>query len=262
MFSSRKGVQTVLNLILKEKKQVFVHGSIISFKSIMKEGFEIWNQRRIKQKIRLKILTSEDVVLDCADIQQLPEEEKTDVTTFTFGSRTIVAFWSDVPVAILIESMEIAKGNISFFSTVWNREIKIYTGVDGIIKAFYELIENKNGYYLGVGYSAALARVYGTKISDKWHEVRLKNKVNARLIASNDSDSIDYFKVRSKKWKDFNIKFLDKTICGPACATISDNLMATFIYTEGSFKVILNRNKETINAYKKYFEQLWKIAKN
>ncbi len=260
VFSSRKGVQTALNIILKERKDVFIHGSMLNFMEVMKEGFRIWNERRVRQKTRLFILTSESVSLEHAEIEQLPEEEKASVTTFTFGNRTIVAFWSDIPVAILIENEEIAKQNIAFFKTIWDREIRIYSGVDGIVRAFYELIENKKGYYLGVGYSAGLARVYGTKISDQWHQQRLKNKIAMRIISYDDQSSKTYFKERSKKWPGFNAKFLDKTLCGPACATISDNLMATFIYTEGNFKVILNRNRETITAYKKYFEQLWKLA--
>lgn len=260
VFSSRKGVQTALNMILKEKKDVYIHGSMFKFMEVMKEGFRIWNERRVRQKTRLFILTSESVSLEHAEIEQLPEDEKADVTTFTFGNRTIVAFWSGVPVAILIENEEIAKQNIAFFKTIWDREIRIYSGVDGVVRAFYELIENKKGYYLGVGYSAGLAKVYGTKISDRWHQQRLKNKVAMRIISYDDPGSKAYFRERSRKWPGFDAKFLDKTLCGPACATISDNLMATFIYTEGNFKVILNRNRETITAYKKYFEQLWKLA--
>lgn len=266
VFSSQKGVQTALNLILREKKPVFMHGSLLSFQNTMKQGFEVWNQRRIKEKIHMRLLTSEDIgninmKLDNLEMEELPEEEKTAITTLTFGNKTIIAFWSDVPVAIFIESGEIAKNNVAFFNAIWNREVKIYSGVDGIVKAFYELIANKNGYYLGVGYSWALAQVYGTKISDKWHEIRLKNNVVARLISYDDPKSLDYFKKRSGQWKNFHVRFLDKDICGPACVTVSDNLMATFIYTEGSFKVVVNRNKETIAAYKKHFERLWGMAK-
>lgn len=264
VFSSKKGVQTALNLMLRERKPVFVHGSLLSFQNVMGQSFEVWNQRRVKGKIMLRLLTPEDVSNvkpDYAEIEELPEEEKTAITTFTFGNRTIIAFWSDVPVAILIESIEIAKNNTAFFNSIWNREIKIYSGVDGIIKAFYELIANKNGYYLGVGYSRDLAKVYGTKISDKWHEVRLRNNVDARLISYDDPESKEYFRMRARQWKNFHIRFLSKDICGPACATVSNDLMATFIYTEGSFKVVVNRNKETINAYKRHFERLWQMAK-
>ncbi|MBI2137650.1 hypothetical protein HYU12_03970 [Candidatus Woesearchaeota archaeon] len=264
VFSSRKGVQTALNLILKEKKQVFMHGSLLKFMDVMAQGFELWNKRREREKVSVKFLTPEKVEsirLAYAEVEELPEEEKAGITTFTFGNKVVIAFWSDVPVAILIESREIAKNNIAFFNTIWNREVKIYSGVDGIVKAFYELIADRNGYFLGVGYSWALAQVYGTKLSNKWHEVRLKNNVSARLISYDDYKSVAYFNRRIEQWKKFHVKFLSPDICGPACVTVSDNLMATFIYTEGSFKVIVNKNKEAINAYKKHFERLWGMAK-
>lgn len=262
VFSSKKGMQTALNLLLREKKPIFMQGSLLNFQNAMKLGFEVWNNRRIRDKLRLRLLTAEDATLDFAEIERLPSEEKTETTTFTCGDKTVIAFWSDVPVATLIESGEIAKNNVAFFKALWEREVRIYSGVDGIVKAFYELVGNKNGYYLGVGYSQDLAKVYGTKISDEWHKVRIENKVVARLISYDDSESVDYFNKRAGQWKDFKVKFLNRDVCGPTCATVSDNLMATFIYTEGDFKVILNKNKETINAYKKHFEKLWAMARS
>lgn len=264
VFSSRKGVLTALNLVLKEKKPVFVHGSLLPFQQVMTQNFEIWNKRREKARIMMRILTpeaTENLGLGYSEAQQLAEEEKAAITTFTFGDKSVIAFWSDVPVAILIEGREIAKNSIGFFNAIWNREVRIYSGVDGIIKAFYELIAEKNGYFLGVGYSWALAQVYSKRISDKWHEVRLKNNVDSRLISYDDQKSISYFRERIGKWKKFHVKFLSKDICGPACVTVSNSLIATFIYTEGSFKVVVNRNRETINAYKRHFEKLWGMAK-
>ncbi len=263
VFSSKKGVQAALNLVLKERKPVFVHGSLLGFRRVMGQGFDIWNQRRARARIMMKVLTPEDVTgleLAHAEVQELADEEKAATATFTFGDKAVIAFWSEVPVAILIESREIARDNIAFFNSLWNRDVRIYSGVDGIIKAFYELIAEKNGYYLGVGYSWALAMVYGKKISDKWHEVRIKNNVDARLIAYDDLKSVSYFRERSKGWKKFHARFLSEEVCGPACVTVSNSLIATFIYTEGSFKVVVNRNRETINAYKRHFERLWGMA--
>ena len=65
-----------------------------------------------------------------------------------------------------------------------------------------------------------------------------------------------------KQWKNFQIRFLDKDVCGPTCVTLSDHMIATVVYTEKDFRVIVNRNKETIAVYKKYFERLWEKAKN
>jgi len=126
IFSSKKGIRTVLNLILKEKKEVLIHGSIIKFKESMDSYYEIWNNRRVKEKIKAKVLTNEEIEIPFTDISLLNEEEKSSITTFTFGNKVIITLWSDVPVAILIKSKEIAQDNIKFFYNLWEREIKIY----------------------------------------------------------------------------------------------------------------------------------------
>jgi len=262
VFSSRKGVQTALNLILKEGKQVYIHGSIKGFKEVMGTFYEIWNRRRIKENIKIKLLSNEEISLELAEVDVLSEYETAATTTFTFGNKVIVALWSEIPIAIFIESDQIAKDSISLFNNIWKKEIKIYSGVDGIIKAFFELISKKNSVYLGIGYSWALAQIYGVKLSDEeWHPLRLKRGIVGRLISYDDPKSVEYFRSREKRWKDFHIRFLDKDICGPVCVTLSDHMIATFIYTEGDFKVIVNKNKETIAAYRKHFENLWKKAK-
>ncbi len=260
IFSSKKGIRTALNLILKDRKQVYIYGSIERFRKSMESFYTIWNTQRVKEKIHVKVLSNEEIQMELAETDILPEEERSSITTFTFGDKVIIVLWGDIPVAILIENEEIARDNIAFFNAIWEREIKIYSGVQGIVKAFYELISTPSSAHWGIGYSWALAQVYGKQMSDDWHQVRLKNGIVSRLLSYDDARSQEYFRARMKHWRDFNIRFLDKDICGPACITLSDHMIATFIYTEKKLKVIVSKNKETISAYKRYLETLWEKA--
>lgn len=262
IFSTKKGIRTVLNLILRDKKELLIHGSLNKFKEIMPSYFEIFNKRRTKEKIKTKVLSYEDINIEKAEIDLLDEQQKSNITTFTFGDKVVIIMWSSNPVAILIENENIANDNKSFFNTIWNREVRIYSGVDGILKAFYEIIEKPAKFHVGFGYSEELAKVYGKKMSDDWHIKRLKLGVKSKLISYNDNDSKKYFKKRMRQWKSFDVKFLDKTICGPACITLTNHTIATFIYTEKNLKVIVSKNKEMIQTYKKHFESLWKLAKS
>ncbi|MDP3765495.1 MAG: helix-turn-helix domain-containing protein [Nanoarchaeota archaeon] len=261
VFSSKKGIRTVLNLILKERKEILIHGSINKFKEAMESYYEIWTQRRLNEKIKAKILTNEEIEMPLSEINLLSEEEKSSITTFTFGDKVIIILWSDVPVAVHIESKEIAKDNALFFNSIWEREIKIYSGIPGIWRAWMELVLQKSKEIVGFGFSWDLAQVYGRDFSNKWQEQRVKNKIPCRLISYNDKNSKKYFDMRTIEWGDFNIKFLNKEICGPACVVLSDSLIVTFIYTEKKFRVIVNKNKETIAVYRKHFQTLWDIAK-
>lgn len=262
IFSSKKGIKTALNLIIKEKKEVLIHGSIKQFMKVMESYYNIWNQRRIKERIKAKILTNEELEIPLSEIDLLSEEEKSNTTTFTFGDIVIIVIWLDNPIAIFIESKEIAKENVLFFNNLWNREIKIYSGLEGIRKAWMELVSYKSKELIGFGFSWDLSQIYGTDFSNKWHKKRIENKIITRLISYNDSNSKKYFNARMIEWKNFRINFLDKDTSGPACVAMSENIIVQFLYTEKKLRVIVSKNKEMISIYKKHFENLWRISKS
>lgn len=256
VYSSIKGVMTAVNLMLNERKTVYLYGTLQKFKDALPVHFDIWNKRRVKQDIRMKILSSEDVHLNAAESDLLSEEEQSVTSTFTFDDNVLIVLWGDVPIAILITSKEIAENTIAFFNAIWNREVKIYSGAKGIQLAFFELLDNTKEF-IGFGYNKQLADVYTKDVSDQWHVERIKRGIPVRIISYDDAESRDYFSPRTKSKKDFNVRFLPKELQGPACISLSDNMIATFVYTEKRFRVIVNKNKETVAVYKKYFEELW-----
>ncbi len=260
VYSTTKGVQTALNLMLKEKKTIYLHGSLSLFQEKMPTYFTIWNSRRIKEKIKMKILSSEEITTEYAETDLLFEEEKLITSTFTFGEYVLTIMWGDLPLAIVIKSKEIAGNTLAFFNNIWNRPVKIYLGVKGIQRAFMELIQDTKEF-TGFGYSKQLSDVYSVKFSDQWHEKRIKTNVATRIIAFDEKETRRYFKPRTEEKKKFYVHFLPKEMQGPACISLSDKMIATFVYTEKRFHVIINKNKETVEVYKKYFEELWKKAK-
>ncbi len=260
VYSSLKGVKTALNLMLKEKQTAYVHGSISLFKEALPTHFEIWNTRRVNLKIPLKILSSERIKLSLTEIDQLPFEEKSITTTFTFGNSTLIVMWNDHPLAIHINNKNIADNNRTLFNTIWNREVKIYKGKEGILQAFWEVIENTKEC-VGFGCSKNLADIYTVEWSNLWHEDRLSHNVKVRLVAYDDKKSRDYFTPRTKAKREYFVRFLSRESQGPSCVMISEKMIATFVYTEKQYQVIVNKNKETIAAYRKYFDELWLKSK-
>src|SRR3989338_3566561 len=260
VYSTVKGVKTALNLMLNQKHEIYLHGTLKKFQEIMQTHFEIWNKRRIKAKIKMKILSSESFDLDLSESDILTEEEQTITSNFTFGDTMLDIMWGDYPVAVLIKSKEIAKNNITFFNTIWNREVKIYSGANGMQRAFMELLEDTKEF-IGFGYSKRLSDVYTMEFSDKWHIERIKKKIPCKIIAYEERETREYFKPRLQIKKEFYVKYLPKELQGPACISLSDKMIATFVYTEKRFRVVLNKNKETVNVYKRYFNDLWKEAK-
>ena len=261
VYTTKKGIRTVLNLILKEKKPIMIYGNIELFKKTMESYFEIWNSHRIKNKINTKILTSSWINIKNTELDLLSEQEQTNSTTFTFSDKVIIVFWQDVPTAILIQNILIADDQRILFDNLWKRDVKIYTGKDGIAKAYHDLIKKKSDTIYGYGFSEFFAQKYGMKISDEWHTERLNNNVICKFISHNDSNSIEYFNKRMNKWKDFNIKFLGSELCGPTNIVLSSKMIASIIYTEKNIRVFVNTNSESVNAHKKHFLKLWQLAK-
>jgi sugar-specific transcriptional regulator TrmB len=257
LFSSKKGIRTVLNLVLRQKAEVLIHGSMFRFQQVMESYYDIWNKQRTRAGIRAKVLTNEEIELPLAQLDLLAEEERTSSTMFVFGDTTIITLWSDMPVAILIKSSDIALAQTAFFKSIWEREIRIYSGVPGIRRAWMDLVAQKGADIVGFGFSWELAQIYGREFSDAWHRQRLKNKVAARIIAYDDPAARSYFGARTKEWPQFAVRLLDRVLSGPACVTMSRDLIVTFLYTEKAFRVIISRNKEMIAVYRKHFETLW-----
>lgn len=260
VYSGIKGVKTALNLMIKEKRTICLHGTLDKFQEIMPTHFGIWNTRRINEKINMRILSSEAINLDYAESGLLSEEEQTNTSNFVFGNITLIVMWSDYPIAIIIKSREMAQNNLAFFNTIWNREVKIYTGAKGMQRAFIELLDGTKEL-LGFGYSKRLSDAYTVEFSDEWHIERIKRNIKCRIMAYEEKDTREYFRPRLKIKKEFYVRYLPRELQGPACISLSDKMVATFVYTEKRFRVVLNKNRETVKVYKKYFDELWKKAR-
>ncbi len=261
VFYSKAGIKTVLNLALREGKTIHMRGSLSKMKETMEPFFEIWDRQRVRQKTKLRLLTSEWVDLKYGETELVAEEEKSNVMTLVFGNMVVIIFLSEVPTAVLIESEQIAHDNIALFENLWNQEVKIYSGWDGVVKAYFDLLKQKKDKLLGYGFSWQFAQAYGMKISDEWHVKRLAKKIICNFISYDDSESKSYFEKRMGRWKDFNIKFLPAVINGPVNVVISSGMVATIFYTEKKLKTVVNRNKEAIEAYRKHFPKLWEMSK-
>jgi len=118
VYSGLEGVKTALSLILRDRKAIHLHGTVQEFEKSMDVYFNIWNKRRIKNKIDMYILSSEPVKLERAKSELLSKEEKSQTTSFVFGDKTLTIRWGDHPVAVLITSKEIAKENLFVFKTI------------------------------------------------------------------------------------------------------------------------------------------------
>jgi sugar-specific transcriptional regulator TrmB len=263
VFSTKKGVKTAINSSLKAKKELLIIGTISPFEKTMQEHFGIWNARRISAKIQTKAIISDNFIIPNAECRKM--EGQTNTTTLIFDETTIITIWSENPVAILITDKNIAENYKTLFKNQWEMELKVYEGAEGVKKAFDEMIEDEKESMYGYGMSWKLATIYGIEYGKKWQESRISKGIIMKEIVYDETASRKYFGPRpnlfASKKAPMEIRYLDQILCGPAAVFVSKNYAITFLYTEKDKKVIVSKNKETINIYKKHFEALWKISK-
>jgi|SRR3989344_9353430 len=126
IYKGKKGLKSIFEDILKEKKPWFVFGATGQFKEMFHAYFIHFHNRRTKLKIPLKIIFNEKIreekrekELKLCKIKYLPESYITPATTFIYNDKVVIINWSIEPIAFLIRSNRTADSYRSFFDILW-----------------------------------------------------------------------------------------------------------------------------------------------
>ena len=131
VYKGKKGLKSIFEHILKEKKPWFVFGATGQFKELFHAYFIHFHQRRAKLKIPLKILFEEHLRVEkrarellLAEIKYLPQSYLTPSTTYIFGDNVAIVMWSAEPMAFLLRSKQVAESYKTFFDLLWKIAVK------------------------------------------------------------------------------------------------------------------------------------------
>ncbi len=133
VYEGKKGVQTVMNLMLEEK-ELFVMGASRKSFEVMPYFLEKWMRERIKRKIKVKI-----IYYDLREVREslkgakeylgigkgwdyrfLHTDYLSPIMTLVFGSNTALINWvKDNPSLILIKSQDIAETYKQYILRLW-----------------------------------------------------------------------------------------------------------------------------------------------
>lgn len=125
VFKGILGINTVFKDILNTKpKEVLDLGATKGFPFFKPLHFEIWESQRIKLKIPMKIITSEHVRKQIPrkrlqEIRFLEKQFNNFSSTIIYENKVAVFMWTDDPIAILIESKELAESYENYFNLLW-----------------------------------------------------------------------------------------------------------------------------------------------
>ncbi|MBI2106569.1 hypothetical protein HYT57_01160 [Candidatus Woesearchaeota archaeon] len=124
IYKGKKGIISILQDILNCKKYI-AFGSSGRFIEIMKHDFINFQKRKKELKISSRIILSESskrteqVKLAYSKFKYIPEEYSAPTTTFVYGNYIAIMVWSEVPIATVMCSKEIAKSYLSYFELLW-----------------------------------------------------------------------------------------------------------------------------------------------
>lgn len=126
VFRGKKGIKSIFEDILNEKKELFVYGAESRFKDMFPFYQKHWNDERARLKINVKMIYSEKVRkekikerLKLLEMRFLPEIYDFPSTIMIYGDRAVTIVWLEEPFGFMIKSEEAVKSNINFFELLW-----------------------------------------------------------------------------------------------------------------------------------------------
>ncbi len=269
VYEGKKGVKTVFEDVLKtlEKGEEWLifgaSGEPVPLQDFLR-SFEI---RRSKKGVVLKIIFSEgaefiDVLknLPATELKVLPKEYMTPSEVEIFGDKTAIILWGEKPVAFVIENKEIADSFRKYFNLMWEQDVMIYKGFEGIKRShekMYEVLKaGDEYYYFGV---PVFQKKEQHEYWKKDHEKRAKLGIKGRIMFNQGTnpkilENRNTYKGCEARYMPFEIKtpswvfgYKDVTIIG---IPVGENVMAIEMI-----------NKDVARSFKNYFEAFWKMSK-
>jgi sugar-specific transcriptional regulator TrmB len=133
VYEGKEGMKTILNDIIRSKKEWLVIGSTGGGPYVLHDFFiEKFHKERVKNKIKLKVLFNDTPngrkrattlqQMQLIETKFLPPTHQSPATIYIYDYKTAIIIWLAIgkPFAILIESKEISHSFRFYFNLLWN----------------------------------------------------------------------------------------------------------------------------------------------
>lgn len=127
IFKGKKGIKSIFEDILKERKSLFVYGAESRFADIFPAYQKYWNEERARLGFKVKMIYNEKVRerkkkegLKLLEMRFLPKSYEFPSLVMIYGNKVITIVWTELPFGFMIRSEEAAKSNMNFFEILWN----------------------------------------------------------------------------------------------------------------------------------------------
>jgi len=138
-------------------------------------------------------------------------------------------------------------------------KVEIYEGKEGMKTVMDDILRAGVKEFLAYGSSRSSFEIIPAFMED-WHKERIKRKVIMKILYNNTKEAREKVKTRTESLKYVNYKFMPIELESPTATLIYDDKVVLQSWTKEPFAVVIE-SKDMAENQKRYFEELWKIAK-
>jgi sugar-specific transcriptional regulator TrmB len=166
-------------------------------------------------------------------------------------------------IRLLKEKEEVLRASLKFLKKLQKEKtelpkVKIHIGTEGIKTALDDvLFEGKEFYAFGSSGTSFDVMPYYIQ---QWHVKRIKKKIKGKMIYNDTEETRKRLKKYPETLKLIEYKFLPIKYASPTVFIIYSNKLIMIYWAKEPVAIIIE-SKEIVTNQKKYFEQLWRIAK-
>lgn len=138
-------------------------------------------------------------------------------------------------------------------------KVNVYEGKEGMKAVMDDILRSGVKEFLAYGSSRSSFEVIPA-FMEEWHKERIKRKVVMKILYNNTKEAREKVKKRPESLKYTQFRFMPISLESPTATLIYADKVVLQSWTKEPFAVMIE-NEEMANNQKKYFEELWKVAK-
>ncbi len=139
-------------------------------------------------------------------------------------------------------------------------KVEVFEGKEGMKTIMDNILRSNIKEFLAYGSSRSSYEVIPAFI-DNWHKQRIKKKIIMKILYNNTRGAKEKVKRFESTLKLTKYKFMPIELESPSATLIYSDKVVLQSWTKEPFAVMIE-NKEMAENQKRYFEQLWRIAKH
>ncbi|MBI2146699.1 hypothetical protein HYU22_05140 [Candidatus Woesearchaeota archaeon] len=138
-------------------------------------------------------------------------------------------------------------------------KVEIYEGKEGMKTVMNDILRSGAREFLAYGSSKSSFPIIPA-FMEEWHQRRAKQKVFMRVLYNDSPEARKRVKQFIHTFKHAEYRFMPIKVHSPTATLIYSNRVVLQSWTGEPFSVMIE-NEEMARNQKRYFEELWKIAK-